>query len=152
MPRYCLHSGGDKQGGLPHAASCLRLQQKDPMSQRPNAKLTPRGRETPVSRIESVLGDAEAARQTGVSRQAAGKWLHRSGSGEGLSDRSSRPCTLAREWQHARAWDSEAGGAFAHVAHRRRKQPIGTQQLGNNGERPCSGGYGWHALAMRRQY
>ena len=37
---------------------------------------------------------------------------------------------LAREWQHARAWDGESGRASAHVAHRRRKQPIGTQQLG----------------------
>ena len=66
------------------------------MSQHPNAKLTPRGRETLVSRIESGLGVAEAARQMGVSRQTAGKWLRRSRSGEGLSDRSSRPRRLAR--------------------------------------------------------
>ena len=43
------------------------------MSQRPNAKFTPRGRETRVSRIEFGLGVSEVARQTGVSRQAAGK-------------------------------------------------------------------------------
>ena len=66
------------------------------MSQHPNAKLTPRGRETLVSRIESGLGVAEAARQMGVSRQTAGKWLRRSRSGEGLSDRSSRPRRPAR--------------------------------------------------------
>lgn len=66
------------------------------MSQHPNAKLTPRGRETLVSRIESGSGVAEAARQMGVSRQTAGKWLRRSRSGEGLSDRSSRPRRLAR--------------------------------------------------------
>ena len=66
------------------------------MEQHPNAKLTPRGRETLVSRMESGLGVAEAARQMGVSRQTAGKWLRRSRSGEGLSDRSSRPRRLAR--------------------------------------------------------
>lgn len=32
----------------------------------------------------------------GASRQTAGKWLHRSRSGEGLFDRSSRPRRLAR--------------------------------------------------------
>ncbi len=59
--------------------------------------------------------------------------------------------TLAQEWQYGRAWASEAGmgrgparphrelqlrpsaqrvwGLAAHVAHRRRKQSIGTQQL-----------------------
>lgn len=66
------------------------------MEQHPNAKLTPKGRETLVSRIESGLGVAEAARQMGISRQTAGKWLRRSRSGEGLSDRSSRPRRLAR--------------------------------------------------------
>ena len=66
------------------------------MSQHPNAKLTPKGRETLVSRIESGLGVAEVARQMGVSRQTASKWLHRSKSGEGLSDRGSRPHRLAR--------------------------------------------------------
>lgn len=47
------------------------------MSQHPNAKLTPKGRETLVSRIGSGLGVAEAARQMGVSRQTASKWLAR---------------------------------------------------------------------------
>lgn len=64
------------------------------MEQHPNARLTPRGRETLVSRIESGLGVAEAARQMGVSRQTASKWLRRSRSGEGLGDRSSRPRRL----------------------------------------------------------
>lgn len=45
------------------------------MSQHPNARLTPRGRETLVSRIEAGAGVAEAARQMGVSRQTASKWL-----------------------------------------------------------------------------
>ena len=45
------------------------------MSQHPNARLTPRGRETLVSRIESGTGVSDAARQMGVSRQTANKWL-----------------------------------------------------------------------------
>ncbi len=39
------------------------------MPQHPNAKLTPRGRETLVSHIESGLGVAEAARKMGTNRQ-----------------------------------------------------------------------------------
>lgn len=70
------------------------------MEQHPNARLTPRGRETLVSRIESGLGVAEAARQMGVSRQTASKWLRRSRSGEPMSDRSSRPRRLARSTPH----------------------------------------------------
>ena len=66
------------------------------MSQHPNAKLTPKGRETLVSRIGSGLGVAGAARQMGVSRQTASKWLARARRGEGLADRSSRPRRLAR--------------------------------------------------------
>ena len=66
------------------------------MPSHPNAKLTPRGRETLVSRIESGVGVADAARQMGVSRQTACKWLRRSRRGEGLADRSSRPRRLAR--------------------------------------------------------
>lgn len=66
------------------------------MEQHPNARLTPRGRETLVSRIESGLGVAEAARQMGVSRQTASKWLRRSRSGEPMSDRSGRPRRIAR--------------------------------------------------------
>lgn len=66
------------------------------MSQHPNAKLTPKGRETLESRIGSGLGVAEAARQMGVSRQTASKWLARARRGEGLADRSSRPRRLAR--------------------------------------------------------
>ena len=66
------------------------------MSQHPNAKLTPKGRETLVSRIGSGLGVAPAAPQLGVSRQTASKWLARARRGEGLADRSSRPRRLAR--------------------------------------------------------
>ena len=66
------------------------------MSQHPNANLTPKGRETLVSRIGSGLGVAETARQMGVSRQTASKWLARARRGEGLADRSSRPRRLAR--------------------------------------------------------
>ena len=66
------------------------------MSQHPNARLTPRGRETLVSRIESGEGVSSVARQMGVSRQTASKWLRRSRGGEALSDRSSRPRRLPR--------------------------------------------------------
>lgn len=66
------------------------------MEQHPNARLTPRGRETLVSRVESGTGVAEAARQMGVSRQTASKWLRRWRAGEPLADRSSRPARLAR--------------------------------------------------------
>ena len=66
------------------------------MTQHPNARPAPRGRETMVSRIESGLGVAEAARQMGVSRQTASKRLRRGRSGEGLADRGSRPLRIAR--------------------------------------------------------
>ena len=66
------------------------------MSQHPNARLTPRGRETLVSRIEAGAGVAEAARQMGVSRQTASKWLARARRGEPMSDRTSRPRRLPR--------------------------------------------------------
>lgn len=44
------------------------------MEQHPNARLTPRGRETLVSRIESGLGVAETARQmaSAARRRASG--------------------------------------------------------------------------------
>lgn len=66
------------------------------MSQHPNARLTPRGRETLVSRVESGAGVADVARQMGVSRQAASKRLARARRGEPMSDRSGRPRRLAR--------------------------------------------------------
>ena len=47
------------------------------MVQHPNARLTPRGRETLVSRIESGVPVAEAAGQMGVSRQTASKQVRR---------------------------------------------------------------------------
>lgn len=66
------------------------------MSQHPNARLTPRGRETLVARIGAGAGVAEAARQMGVSRQTASKWLARARRGEPMTDRPSRPRRLAR--------------------------------------------------------
>ena len=66
------------------------------MSQHPNARLTPRGRETLVSRIGSGAGVAETARQMGVSRQTASKRLARARRGEPMSDRPGRPRALAR--------------------------------------------------------
>lgn len=66
------------------------------MSQHPNARLRPRGRETLVSRVESGAGVADVARQMGVSRQTASKRLARARRGEPMSDRSGRPRRLAR--------------------------------------------------------
>ena len=66
------------------------------MSQHPNARLTPRGRETLVSRVAAGEGVSSVARQMGVSRQTASKWLSRARRGETMSDRSCRPHRLAR--------------------------------------------------------
>ena len=66
------------------------------MSQHPNARLTPRGRETLVSRVAAGERVADVARQMGVSRQTASKWLARARRGEPMSDRPSRPLRLAR--------------------------------------------------------
>ena len=61
------------------------------MSRHPNARLTPRGRETLVSRIESGGPVGAVAAQMGVSRQTASKWVARARHGEPMSDRGSRP-------------------------------------------------------------
>ena len=66
------------------------------MSQHPNARLTPRGRETLVSRVAGGEGVSSVARQMGVSRQTASKWLARARRGEPMTDRPSRPRRLAR--------------------------------------------------------
>ena len=66
------------------------------MSQHPNARLTLRGRETLVSRVEGGERVRDVARQMGVSRQTASKWLARARRGEPMSDRSSRPRGLTR--------------------------------------------------------
>ena len=66
------------------------------MSQHPNARLTPRGRETLAARVAAGERVHDVARQMGVSRQTASKWLARARRGEPMSDRASRPRTLAR--------------------------------------------------------
>ena len=66
------------------------------MSQHPNARLTPRGRELLVSRVLSGATVSLAARMAGVSRQTAHKWLARARRGEPMSDRPCRPARLAR--------------------------------------------------------
>ena len=65
------------------------------MSQHPNARLTPRGRETLVARVGAGGRVGEVARQMGVSRQTASKWLGRARRGEPMGDRASRPRRLA---------------------------------------------------------
>ena len=49
-----------------------------------------------VARIEAGEAVGEAARQMGVSRQTASKWVARARRGEPLSDRPSRPARLGR--------------------------------------------------------
>lgn len=66
------------------------------MSHHPNARLTPWGRQRLVERIEAGEAVGEAARQMGVSRQTASKWVARARRGEPLSDRPSRPARLGR--------------------------------------------------------
>lgn len=66
------------------------------MFQHPNSRLTPRGRRRLVERVRAGESVAAAAREAGVSRQTAHKWLARAAAGEPLSDRRSRPRTLAR--------------------------------------------------------
>ena len=66
------------------------------MERHPDARPAPRGRETLISRVRSGVPVSEAARQMGVSRQTAGKWLARERRGEGLADRTGRPRRLAR--------------------------------------------------------
>lgn len=66
------------------------------MSQHPNARLTPWGRQRLVERIEAGEAVGEAARQMGVSRQTASKWVARARRGGPLSDRPSRPARLGR--------------------------------------------------------
>lgn len=81
------------------------------MSQHPNARLTPWGRQRLVERIEAGEAVGEAARQMGVSRQTASKWVARARRGEPLSDRPSRPVLMfTKKW-------SEWSPLFEHRGH-----------------------------------
>ena len=66
------------------------------MSQHPNARLTPRGRETMVARVLGGERVSDVARQMDVSRQTASKWVARRRRGEPVGDRPSRPRRLTR--------------------------------------------------------
>jgi len=61
------------------------------MSQHPNARLTPMGRRTLCERVEAGEPASAAARQMGVSRQTAHKWLRRRRDGLPMADATSRP-------------------------------------------------------------
>ncbi len=56
-----------------------------------NARLTARGRETLIQRLESGQPVAEVAQAMGISEPTVRKWRRRFLNGEGLQDRSSRP-------------------------------------------------------------
>lgn len=73
------------------------------MGRHPNAKLTPRGRKTLVPRMESGAPIVDAARQMGVGRQTASKWLPRSRPGEAPSDRNGRTRRLEKSTPVARS-------------------------------------------------
>ena len=85
------------------------------MSQHPNARLTPRGRELLCRRVAGGMRVSDAARQMGVSGQTASKWLARARRGEPMSDRPSRPRRLAR---------STSPEAEARVVEARRPMPL----------------------------
>lgn len=56
-----------------------------------NARLTPKGREVLVQRLQSGQRVAEVAQAMGLSETTVRKWWRRFCEGEGLADRSSRP-------------------------------------------------------------
>ena len=56
-----------------------------------NARLTPKGREVLVQRLQSGQRVAEVAQAMGISEPTVRKWWGRFTAGEGLQDRSSRP-------------------------------------------------------------
>lgn len=56
-----------------------------------NARLTPKGREVLVQRLQAGQRVAEVAQALGISEPTARKWWRRFRQGEGLEDRSSRP-------------------------------------------------------------
>ena len=66
------------------------------MFQHSNSRLTPRGRQRLVERVRAGESVSAVAREAGVSRQTAHKWIARAEAGEPLSDRRSRPSRLAR--------------------------------------------------------
>lgn len=66
------------------------------MFQHSDSRLTPRGRQGLVECARAGESVSAAAREAGVSRQTAHKWIARAEAGERLSDRRSRPSRLAR--------------------------------------------------------
>src|SRR5690349_21227009 len=56
-----------------------------------NARLTPRGREVMIERIDAGWSVARAAEASGVSARTGYRWRARHRCGEGLGDRSSAP-------------------------------------------------------------
>ncbi|WP_417229648.1 helix-turn-helix domain-containing protein [Thermophilibacter sp.] len=77
-----------------------------PMSQHPNAGITSRGRETLISRVAGGERVSDVARQMGLSRQTASKWVARARRGEPMSDRGSRPVTPVGNVQFLAHFDS----------------------------------------------
>ena len=61
-----------------------------------NARLTPKGREVLVQRLQSGQRVAEVAQAMGLSETTVRKWWRRHQQGQGLQDRSSRPHSSPR--------------------------------------------------------
>lgn len=113
------------------------------MGRHPNAKLTPRGRKTLVPRMESGVPIVDAARQMGVGRQTASKWLRRSRPGEAPSDRNGRTRRLEKSTPAARSrplrYERERPGELVHV------------DVKKTARMPDGGGHArWGADACRR--
>lgn len=81
-----------------------------------NARLAPEGRRILVQRVLDGSPVAHVAKQMGVSRTCAHRWVrrHREQGFEGLKDRSSRP----RSCPHATSPERTAAVLAARVAHR----------------------------------
>ena len=113
------------------------------MKRHPNARVAPRGREALASRVRAGERVSDAARQMGAGRQTASKRLARDRLGEGAADRSRRSGGMGARGRARRGGPKPsppsstaaigtaraARAGASHVAHRRRQQPIGTQQL-----------------------
>ena len=95
------------------------------MSQHPNARLTPRGRETLVSRVAGGERVSDVSRQMGVERVMTDN-------GPGYRGREFNGALAGRDLARLRRALQLGASAQrlreppAHVAHRRRKQRHGT--------------------------
>ena len=108
------------------------------MLQRSNSRLAPRGRQRLVELVRAGESVSAVAREAGVSRQTAHKWIARAEAGELLSDRPSRPLSLRRPPRLGQA-PQRLRGSPADISYLRCRQRHGTQQLASDGLEVTSG-------------